>query len=70
MTDRYPPGGCVLADKTRCTLPYATCCDHGRAIRWPRCTCPLGCNSPWQSPSECPMHGALSATESTTEIPR
>lgn len=22
-----------------------------------RCTCPKGCNAPWQSPGECPMHG-------------
>lgn len=35
MTDRYPPGGCVLRDKTKCKLPRATCCDHGRAVRWP-----------------------------------
>lgn len=33
--ERYPAGGCVLRDKTTCTLPPATCCDEGLAIRWP-----------------------------------
>lgn len=33
--ERYPIGGCVLRDKTRCKLPYATCCTFGRAARWP-----------------------------------
>jgi hypothetical protein len=33
--DRYPPGGCVLTDKTRCTLSPFECCDHGLLTRWP-----------------------------------
>lgn len=65
--DAFPAGGCVLTDKTRCTLPYGACCDHGRATRWPRCNCPLGCNAPTQqSPAECPFH-ARPATEHTEE---
>lgn len=94
MSDRYPPGGCVLRDKTKCKLRPALCCDEGRAARREqqvrmvehgrevlkgydcpdhpgplddardhicrlrpiRCTCPLGCNAPWQEPGECPMH--------------
>lgn len=63
----FPAGGCVLRDKTTCTLPYVTCCDHGRAIRWPRCTCLLGCNAPWQTPQECPLHSARLAAENTPE---
>lgn len=56
-TKGYPAGGCVLADKTKCELPWLTCCDEGRQVRWPRCNCPLGCNSPTQqSPQECPYH--------------
>lgn len=58
MSDHYPVGGCILTDKTRCKLPHATCCHEGRTVRWPRCTCPLGCNPPRQSACECPMHAA------------
>lgn len=31
---RFPAGGCVLRDKAMCALPYATCCNEGRAQRW------------------------------------
>lgn len=33
-TKGYSAGGCVLADKTKCTLSTFACCDQGRAARW------------------------------------